>query len=68
MTARIQLSDGSSFEAEDDDYEFLGDILLHRTTVSYRDGRGGPTMHFKQTRRYSPSAWHSVTETEAVEP
>ena len=67
MTAQIQLSDGSSFDAEEGSYELFGDVLLHRTTVSYRDGTGGPTKHFVTTRRYSPSAWHSITESEAVD-
>ena len=67
MTAQIQLSDGSNFDAEEGSYELVGNILLHRANISYRDGTGGPTKHFVTNRRYSPSAWHSITETEAVD-
>ncbi|WP_068280018.1 hypothetical protein [Aldersonia kunmingensis] len=67
MTAHIQLSDGSTFEAEDDEYEIVGTILVHRTTVTFHDGTGGPPIHIKETRRYSPSAWHSVTESERLD-
>lgn len=56
------MTDGTDFTAADDSWELDGDVLVHRST--YRSG-AEPTVTNLITVRYSPAAWHSITETKA---